>query len=67
MKSDLIELGGPVKPLVRTGRLRPILEDRSWVCGTASSKKLAVRIFSGAKPEPDSARLATSAQDWIEQ
>jgi phosphoglucomutase len=68
MKSDLPELGGrKVKPLVRTDGRRLILEDRRWVCCRASGKDLAARIFSEANSEPALARLATSAQDGIEQ
>src|SRR6202140_647776 len=68
MKSDPLELGGrKVKQLVRTDGLKLILDDGSWVCYRASGTEPVVRIYSEAKSEPDLARLATAARDWIEQ
>ena len=68
MKSDPLELGGrKVKQLVRTDGLKLILDDGSWVCYRASGTEPVVRIYSEAKSEPDLARLATAARDWIEK
>jgi phosphoglucomutase len=68
MKSDPTELGGrKVKQSVRTDGLKLVLDDGSWVCYRASGTEPVVRIYSEAKSEPDLARLATAARDWIEQ
>lgn len=68
MKSDPVELGGrKVKQLVWTDGLKLVLDDGSWVCYRASGTEPVVRIYSEAKSEPDLARLATAARDWIEQ
>jgi phosphoglucomutase len=66
MKSDPAELSGrKVKQLVRADGLKVVLEDGSWVCYRASGTEPVVRIYSEAKSEPDLARLAAAAKDWI--
>jgi phosphoglucomutase len=68
MKSDPAELGGrKVKQLVRTDGLKLVLDDGSWVCYRVSGTEPVVRVYSEAKSEPDLARLAAAARDWIEQ
>jgi phosphomannomutase len=68
MKSDPAELSGrKVKQLVRADGLKVVLDDGSWVCYRVSGTEPVVRIYSEAKSEPDLARLAAAAKDWINQ
>ena len=57
--------GRKVKQVVRTDGLKLVLDDGSWVCYRMSGTEPVVRVYSEARSEADSGKLASAAKQWV--
>jgi alpha-D-glucose phosphate-specific phosphoglucomutase len=57
--------GRKVASIVRTDGLKLVLDDGSWVCYRLSGTEPVVRAYTESRSEPDQAKLATAAKEWV--
>jgi alpha-D-glucose phosphate-specific phosphoglucomutase len=57
--------GRKVEKVVRTDGLKLILQDGSWVCYRLSGTEPVVRVYTEARSESDSEKLAEAAKQWV--